>query len=207
MGSWTNYTYAEFQFPIRNSVRSDSLHRRGPAVSKSVSIPHSEFCSFGHFESIPVSRPKPQFQFPIRNSVRSDPQRQHNLAGRDGCFNSPFGILFVRTRIAMADNQTIAARFNSPFGILFVRTMESRAGGYRQCRLFQFPIRNSVRSDSRVELRHRARMDSFNSPFGILFVRTVLEGVCGYTDDVRFNSPFGILFVRTAIQRGTGGNQ
>jgi len=37
-------------------------------------------------------------------------------------FNSPFGILFVRTYPAI-DFWEIVNGFNSPFGILFVRTL------------------------------------------------------------------------------------
>jgi len=86
------------------------------------------------------------FQFPIRNSVRSDQGGRGQDPSVRQCFNSPFGILFVRT------TNSCAAR---PSKLMF-----------------QFPIRNSVRSDS---LRGRDGVPlvaCFNSPFGILFVRT-----------------------------------
>jgi len=65
-----------FQFPIRNSVRSDALPLHAPQLASAVSIPHSEFCSFG-------------------------PRRVAPGASRSGCFNSPFGILFVRTSLRL----------------------------------------------------------------------------------------------------------
>jgi len=86
-----------FQFPIRNSVRSDATIYYMRRAYCAVSIPHSEFCSFGRIEDCRVSRrafnvsiPHSEFcsfgpdieqsayeeffafQFPIRNSVRSD---------------------------------------------------------------------------------------------------------------------------------------
>ena len=137
-----------FQFPIRNSVRSDSIvDIRIECPLNNVSIPHSEFCSFG-----------PRWFFLLVVSVES--------------FNSPFGILFVRTLFCVARNSRHSPCFNSPFGILFVRT-------------------------SRVVCICFWHSHSFNSPFGILFVRTNLLPVYKYAYPRRFNSPFGILFVRT----------
>jgi len=88
---------ARFQFPIRNSVRSDFASDRGGDSQNFVSIPHSEFCSFG----------QPGF-FVINNNK--------------ACFNSPFGILFVRT-LCRPSRCRSSPGFNSPFGILFVRTL------------------------------------------------------------------------------------
>jgi len=111
-----------FQFPIRNSVRSDEGLIFYHPVSHPVSIPHSEFCSFGRGQARGVSQKYPgvsiphsefcsfglistkrirrklwSFQFPIRNSVRSDDAVRFWLAWLRLSFNSPFGILFVRT--------------------------------------------------------------------------------------------------------------
>jgi len=139
--------YARFQFPIRNSVRSDIRVTLDEIMRKLVSIPHSEFCSFGPPTPFLLLSLIDAFQFPIRNSVRSDLSRRLACSVRCPCFNSPFGILFVRTRQSPTPVHGSVIRFNSPFGILFVRT-----GGRCGCWL--------------------PSSASFNSPFGILFVRT-----------------------------------
>ena len=135
-----------FQFPIRNSVRSDSSRGHWNACTRHVSIPHSEFCSFGLVGNRSCANGLPTFQFPIRNSVRSDNRRFPQWKG------DRFG-------------------FNSPFGILFVRTNEGGEGQMSEI-MFQFPIRNSVRSDNCKRPQGLQRRQGFNSPFGILFVRT-----------------------------------
>ena len=88
-------------------------------------------------------------------------------------FNSPLGILVVRTTWEVTPFSSNNLCFNSPLGILVVRTAGSRGGLHR--------------------------LPSFNSPLGILVVRTrqcryVQPGVPGC-----FNSPLGILVVRTTI--------
>jgi len=187
-----------FQFPIRNSVRSDVLLEVEVRYDRFVSIPHSEFCSFGPTGVESTTGVGSTFQFPIRNSVRSDlmllglllvilivsiPHSEFCSFGLTGAvifrliaicsFNSPFGILFVRTQSPARDRLPRRACFNSPFGILFVRTRDfkwpspGRPGvsiphsefcsfglltGQAKGRIemeFQFPIRNSVRSDNR----------------------------------------------------------
>ena len=202
-----------FQFPIRNSVRSDGPSGSpGPMISR-VSIPHSEFCSFG---------------LPGRAAG----------AGGHPCFNSPFGILFVRTcwrcwendasslvsiphsefcsfglpappvsmpvitRVSIPHSEFCSfgpygkksvinnfgdvsiphsefcsfgrkravsgmftlCSFNSPFGILFVRTSSYSIRLFSKPPTFQFPIRNSVRSDSPVEKFIAAASAPFQFP-------------------------------------------
>jgi len=87
-----------------------------------VSIPHSEFCSFGRGGLRAAGVGVGGFQFPIRNSVRSDFTRSSGVKSTLTSFNSPFGILFVRTLDAQWLGVPQMRRFNSPFGILFVRT-------------------------------------------------------------------------------------
>ena len=65
----------------------------------------------------------------------------------DESFNSPLGILFVRTTMTFEQIVGLIFGFNSPLGILFVRTSGL-------CRL------------------RRHVTQCFNSPLGILFVRT-----------------------------------
>jgi len=118
---WLLSANRSFQFPIRNSVRSDM--RVGAA--------NTVMCTF---------------QFPIRNSVRSDSNLSLSHILSIECFNSPFGILFVRT-LLIPLRVLMSFSFNSPFGILFVRTAGYGRWGMLNDYPFQFPIRNSVRSD------------------------------------------------------------
>ena len=215
-----------------------------------VSIPHSEFCSFGLWSAIASFGPLSGFQFPIRNSVRSDvgsgahdwgrpievsiPHSEFCSFGRPAAhprcrcwlsFNSPFGILFVRTVARRSRRGARGVSFNSPFGILFVRTSSigiiarslmrvsiphsefcsfGHVRGFKKhlvegtvsiphsefCSFgrkqdvpencgqlrFQFPIRNSVRSDTNAYAAGNVATWGFNSPFGILFVRTTRRG-------------------------------
>jgi len=163
-----------FQFPIRNSVRSDADSKAAQYYALAVSIPHSEFCSFGLArlrEQIAhdalVSIPHSEFcSFGRRGDRRQRPSSRR--------FNSPFGILFVRTWDVMSAIDMQLSRFNSPFGILFVRT------------------RTTTKKNKTISA-------SFNSPFGILFVRTPCGVMVIMASCICFNSPFGILFVRTYL--------
>jgi len=210
-----------FQFPIRNSVRSDQFEFRWRGTRWGlVSIPHSEFCSFGRLASTAFGSASGRFQFPIRNSVRSDQGRREDAERLRSCFNSPFGILFVRTFVVLV-------RFSPVIGVSIPHSEFCSFGLPRalkkqnQQEQFQFPIRNSVRSDPglsydeemldyvsiphsefcsfgpAVEWAFNTDTHSFNSPFGILFVRTVCRGELPTFAKRSFNSPFGILFVRT----------
>ena len=62
---------AEFQFLGRNSGRSDGKRATRRTVEISVSIPRSEFWSFGRFTEV-IPGGSRQFQFLGRNSGRSD---------------------------------------------------------------------------------------------------------------------------------------
>jgi len=87
-----------------------------------VSIPHSEFCSFGPQQLHVVHRYQFKFQFPIRNSVRSDEYPQRPLRTLSDRFQFPI-------RNSVRSDATC-------------QTMKLDAQPK-----FQFPIRNSVRSD------------------------------------------------------------
>ena len=111
-----------FQFLGRNSGRSDALAARSVTPIVFVSIPRSEFWSFGH-------------------------EGATGLPGHDDArFNSSVGILVVRTSsIPTAGCPT--ASFNSSVGILVVRTRIA-ARSTRRYTAFQFLGRNSGRSDA-----------------------------------------------------------
>jgi len=118
-------------------VRTACASCRCPELPR-VSIPHSEFCSFG-----------------LANDVQARPDRLS--------FNSPFGILFVRTCSSTARSSSLPS-FNSPFGILFVRTSKRTQSHLTALSLFQFPIRNSVRSDAQDDPRIGVSVPSFQFP-------------------------------------------
>jgi len=127
------YNWSLFQFPARNSGCSDKSIRQHPhPQSGCVSIPRSEFWLFGQV-------------------VESK-----GTARKRYCFNSPLGILVVRTRIKKEGFQWAALRFNSPLGILVVRTklLEAPQEHFSLC---------------------------FNSPLGILVVRTLCRRLKGLT--------------------------
>jgi len=111
----------KFQFLGRNSGRSDLVLVIKQLFGTSVSIPRSEFWSFGPVQQIP------------------DGALQRR-------FNSSVGILVVRTqsrRLRLARS----ARFNSSVGILVVRTAGAGITS-SVCFMFQFLGRNSGRSDA-----------------------------------------------------------
>jgi len=138
-----------------------------------------------------------KFQFPIRNSVRSDCWPCRQFAGSRCCFNSPFGILFVRTRDDVAKLISVFRQFQFPIRNSVRSDMPRLPCTTITVSVFQFPIRNSVRSDPSRRSRSRPPPACFNSPFGILFVRTPLPQPRRPSLCAGFNSPFGILFVRT----------
>ena len=109
-----------FQFLGRNSGRSDLPQVARPPKGLGVSIPRSEFWSFG-------PRPRPQH-----------PRRRVS-------FNSSVGILVVRTLMLLCGLEGNHG-FNSSVGILVVRTLYSMMLAL-PCSQFQFLGRNSGRSD------------------------------------------------------------
>jgi len=111
-----------------------------------VSIPRSEFWSFGPDVGLYSHKSDNKFQFLGRNSGRSDAQSLSQLS-------------------------TDYSRFNSSVGILVVRTKEHHDSNSSTGR-FQFLGRNSGRSDCIIAQTSIKRIGSFNSSVGILVVRT-----------------------------------
>ena len=200
-------------------VRTCSALPSAPG-STCVSIPRSEFCLFGLREKLGPHTKKWKFQFPARNSVCSD-----KSSSVPEMRTSPVSIprsefcLFGQKQHVL--ERVHADSFNSPLGILFVRTLSLRVQPRLPSPPFQFPARNSVCSDSSGSAPHLVEYDGFNSPLGILFVRTscptvartpapwfqfpARNSVCSDLETRTrcreylpcFNSPLGILFVRT----------
>ena len=136
------------------------------------------------------------FQFPARNSGCSDGLGECDHRAVLYGFNSPLGILVVRTargssacaariwvsiprsefwlfgRQVAVSSHALNSGFNSPLGILVVRT---------------YAFARSPRLGRRC----------FNSPLGILVVRTSSLAAQMPVSLNRFNSPLGILVVRT----------
>jgi len=104
---------------VRTGVR-----RRVSGGDLQVSIPRSEFWSFGPAQFFATASPIFSFQFLGRNSGRSD--------------------LLGLAHLVRADT-----RFNSSVGILVVRTLARRRARSRKW-AFQFLGRNSGRSDYEV---------------------------------------------------------
>ena len=87
----------QFQFLGRNSGRSDvNLSQRGDNAVH-VSIPRSEFWSFGLRDLQLGGKPGIKFQFLGRNSGRSDARGRIQPSQSTPRFNSSVGILVVRT--------------------------------------------------------------------------------------------------------------
>jgi len=134
-----------FQFLGRNSGRSDvETLRRWLHITK-VSIPRSEFWSFGRCPKMggtssgSVSIPRSEFwSFGLRRS--GEPR------GAGWCFNSSVGILVVRTRGPFGPRRRTA-------GFQFLGRNSGRSDNasplvcYRRRHQFQFLGRNSGRSD------------------------------------------------------------
>jgi len=111
-----------FQFLGRNSGRSDvKVVPRNPNV-KRVSIPRSEFWSFG-------------------------PRARTAMRWTDPSFNSSVGILVVRTGGSYKEPEVAVCCFNSSVGILVVRTLVHHYNHALRFVQFQFLGRNSGRSD------------------------------------------------------------
>ena len=164
----------KFQFPARNSVCSDTSTCICTLPSPFVSIPRSEFCLFGRLRRKANPHSGAWFQFPARNSVCSDARRSGASYDDVNSFNSPLGILFVRTR-AMSNG----VRWFCPVSI-------PRS---------EFCLFGHVNRRAPCPAT-----SSFNSPLGILFVRTARRNMARGRKP-SFNSPLGILFVRTCICR------
>jgi len=145
-GSYSN-SLEMFQFPARNSGCSDPTRACGRRWIWAVSIPRSEFWLFGPGSDEPGTTATPQvsiprsefwlfglrsrgltnskrrvFQFPARNSGCSDEMVGMIVIGLPCGFNSPLGILVVRTHGQAAADARHHNGFNSPLGILVVRT-------------------------------------------------------------------------------------
>jgi len=111
-----------------------------------VSIPHSEFCSFGRVAAPKIALVGNIVSIPHSEFCSFGLLQEYMRMPKDMSFNSPFGILFVRTQPHVLDWKAVATVsiphsefcsfgrfisfgslrsllcFNSPFGILFVRT-------------------------------------------------------------------------------------
>jgi len=135
-----------------------------------VSIPRSEFWSFGPRSSAPALAPAARFNSSVgilvvrtrrrhlvhRRSISvSIPRSEFWSFGRagfdgrgfgDASFNSSVGILVVRTSAARHWEERPTGRFNSSVGILVVRTRATPSPNVKLGR-FQFLGRNSGRSD------------------------------------------------------------
>ena len=123
-----------FQFLGRNSGRSDLMQQFfDPYLLAIVSIPRSEFWSFGRLRVIVNLRYSWRFQFLGRNSGRSDRGWRTDGHCIVGCFNSSVGILVVRTFYTTAK-------------------LPKPSGG------FQFLGRNSGRSDVIVNIQQQANI-------------------------------------------------
>ena len=135
-----------FQFPIRNSVRSDWI-----SISQIREDSQSFNSPFGilfvrTMRGLVMLGQVRRFQFPIRNSVRSDVPSRNAAARHPRLFQFPIRNSVRSDWISISQIREDSQSFNSPFGILFVRTMRGLVM-LGQVRRFQFPIRNSVRSD------------------------------------------------------------
>ena len=210
-----------FQFPARNSVCSDLCVSLLACGSPLVSIPRSEFCLFGRDTCralqrfvIFVSIPRSEFclfgrvcGLPdlFRYTHVSIPRSEFCLFGQFTTtggdtmtqgFNSPLGILFVRTRphhcgSGLLRSVSIPRSEFCLFGQFNARTL--LAADY----LFQFPARNSVCSDRRSGLV-RCPPEQFQFPArNSVCSDFVFCPLCRAEIVTCFNSPLGILFVRT----------
>ena len=140
---WANDV--RFQFLGRNSGRSDRSEDRFWIIQKGVSIPRSEFWSFGRWIkyrtglTTPVSIPRSEFwsfgqtvapikalavskfQFLGRNSGRSDPRR-YRRSGYGCTVSIPRSEFWSFGPPMVCCPVTLTACFNSSVGILVVRT-------------------------------------------------------------------------------------
>jgi len=138
--------YMQFQFPARNSGCSDLECSAAPYPEERVSIPRSEFWLFGRVTvalcSVPVmqvSIPRSEFWLFGHGGA---------AAARDapGSFNSPLGILVVRTPVERL-NLPVDPQFQFPARNSGCSD-ESDGSITSDCALgFQFPARNSGCSD------------------------------------------------------------
>ena len=140
-------TCASFQFPNRNSGRSEARHRGAAAFQRVVSIPQSEFGSFrGAGRLCRSGMAAAGFQFPNRNSGRSEAPNvvQPCCRWEVSIPQSEFGSF--RVALAIIDVGDTA--------------------------VFQFPNRNSGRSEARPLLCPGGHCRGFNSPIGIRVVQS-----------------------------------
>ena len=142
-----------------------------PHVDDQVSIPRSEFWSFGRGTPNGVPSISESFNssvgiLVVRTRGGSDSKNILSF-----CFNSSVGILVVRTRHEVAAIASIKVCFNSSVGILVVRTPASGDEDSINERV-SIPRSEfwSFGRDAR-RLPHR-RSPGFNSSVGILVVRT-----------------------------------
>jgi len=92
------------------------------AIYNNVSIPRSEFWSFGPVRNSQAGLWTSTFQFLGRNSGRSDAHAARQFPLAIASFNSSVGILVVRTPIPLNAWVYKWNCFNSSVGILVVRT-------------------------------------------------------------------------------------
>jgi len=190
-------------------------------LAEVVSIPRSEFWSFGRHKVLACGRRWGKFQFLGRNSGRSDSPRSVRCRWCECCFNSSVGILVVRTQNRHRARGTTGAfqflgrnsgrsdftlvsfmereygSFNSSVGILVVRTQQA-ADFVRECLQVSIP-RSEFWSFGQEEAQTQPEpKPGFNSSVGILVVRTFQA--LGRRDlRTGFNSSVGILVVRTRL--------
>jgi len=136
-----------------------------------VSIPRSEFWSFGHELDRLYSWTISEFQFLGRNSGRSD--GQHNRRLPLNLFVSiPRSEFWSFGRNRCHPFRRSWSGFNSSVGILVVRTRSLRRELYHQSSLVSIP-RSEFWSFGRTGgWPGDIRFESFNSSVGILVVRT-----------------------------------
>ena len=138
-----------FQFLGRNSGRSDVGLTDPKLADIAVSIPRSEFWSFGL-------------------------NRENRQSPTSVCFNSSVGILVVRTTSARHTSAKRRAGFNSSVGILVVRTQSWRAAAKLFLQRFNSSVGILVVRTGRLEGAHALVVRRFNSSVGILVVRTTI---------------------------------
>jgi len=140
--------YEKFQFLGRNSGRSDATVQPPRHPPARVSIPRSEFWSFGLTAPYTSTSWETMFQFLGRNSGRSDA-----VGGRLGGGSAHVSI---------------------PRSEFWSFGQPSEQATRCTFWLFQFLGRNSGRSDEPESWRLPVGTDGFNSSVGILVVRTTL---------------------------------
>jgi len=188
----------KFQFPNRNSGRSEpgSPCAVGPA-SRSFNSPIGIRVVQRKRRPRPAST-SPRFNSPI--GIRVVQSRVVAAAASDSSqgFNSPIGIRVVQSPWSPAWSP-LWPRFNSPIGIRVVQSASPPRAG-RAKDLFQFPNRNSGRSEVGRQPVYLVPGLGFNSPIGIRVVQRRVVVSAGLSEQLRFNSPIGIRVVQSGTR-------